>query len=900
MIELKNVYKEYKSSEGVITKALNNINIKLPSSGLVFVLGKSGSGKSTLLNLIGCMDKVTSGNILINDKDISKLSESKLNDYRNSCFGFIFQEHNLIEKFSVYDNLKLPCALKKLKYKKDDYDKILNSVSLDNLGYRRVNELSGGQKTRVSIARALIKNPNVILADEPTGNLDSTNSTQVFEILKNISKDRLVIVVTHDTEYAYKYGDRVIEIEDGNITKNNIVNQINEEKKEIKIIKSRLSFVDAIKFSSLNLRRKTIRLIVISIIISVTLTLFGYSYLMSDIDIIKTHSKTMIENNETKMTLVKKIPGENLSDIHPALNINDEEIKYIKENITNNFEQTFRLVLNNEFLDIEKNMDFENPNSEILSNAYYSHSYTESTFIESSNEKLNNLKLIGKTPSGNNDIVIYKILADYLIVNGVSIVEDDSKGNEVIKAWYPSDYNDLVSSNKKILLGNGGYNNSKKYYIYVTGIIDDDLSKFDILKKIDRTKAEHEYKALLKEFESKFMPLLSMRIVSNKFYKDTEIGKNKVLDSSLYDITYTYQNNKYYSGYSTSLRTIDEITIYDGKKLNKINSLKEDEIVLDVGLIAKMNGGDKFYSEQLKIYTDKIDKEYEEKVKLRKKEVDNELKKQEEDPEYVMKEIPEVIKLDETEIINNFHKKYIEDFGIVGKNIDILINKLYEESDNKTYTFKVIGYAYKTNGSDSNKSFVNEKILDSYMRSNKETYCVIFEENDQVKIEQLLIKYSNNDNFSISTLYSSTINSLKTSVNKLSSLFKKISYGLIIFSIVLLTLYILMSISNSKKEIGILRSLGTKISGIYKIFYLEGLIIGIVSIVISSILIYFGTSYINNYISRNLFYSVKPVVFNPYVILYITLVVFIVVSISSVIPLIKISRSKVIDIICSK
>ena len=250
--------------------------------------------------------------------------------------------------------------------------------------------------------------------------------------------------------------------------------------------------------------------------------------------------------------------------------------------------------------------------------------------------------------------------------------------------------------------------------------------------------------------------------------------------------------------------------------------------------------------------------------------------------------------------MNDFHKKYIEDFGIAGKNIEMSINKLYGESNNKTYTFKVIGYAYKTNGSDSGKSFVNEKTLDSYMRSNKETYNVIFEENDQTKIEQLLIKYSNDDNFSISTLYSSTINSLKTSVNKLSSLFKKISYGLIIFSIVLLTLYILMSISNSKKEIGILRSLGTKISGIYKIFYLEGLIIGIVSIVISSILIYFGTGYINNYISGNLFYSVKPVVFNPYVILYITLVVFIVVSISSVIPLIKISRSKVIDIIYSK
>ncbi len=900
MIELKNVCKKYKTSNGVITKALNNVNLKLPSSGLIFILGKSGSGKSTLLNLIGCMDKVTSGNILINDKDISHLSESKLNNYRNSCFGFIFQEHNLIENFSVYDNLRLPCTLKKLKYKKEDFDKVLNSVSLNDLGSRRVNELSGGQKTRVSIARALIKNPNVILADEPTGNLDSTNSTQIFEILKGISKDRLVIVVTHDTEYAYKYGDRVIEIEDGNITKDNIVNQINEENKEIKIVKSRLSFVDAIKFSSLNLRKKTIRLIVISIIISVTLTLFGYSYLMNDIDIIKTHSKTMIDNNETKMTLVKKIPGKNLSDIHPALNINEEEIKYIKENITDNFEESFRLVLNNEFLGIEKNMDFENPNSEILSNAYYSHSYTESTFIEKSNEKLNSLKLIGKTPSGNNDIVIYKILADYLIVNGVSIVDADSKGNEVIKTWYPKDYNDLVNSNKKILLGNGEYYNSKKYFVYVTGIIDADLSKFDILKEIDRTKAEHEYKALLKEFENKYMPLLNIRIVNDKFYKDTEIEKNKVLDSSLYDITYTYQNNKYYSGYSTGLMVIPEITVYDGKKLSKINNLKEDEIVLDISLIGKMNGGDKFYSEQLKIYTDKIDKVYEEKVKLREKEVENELKKQEEDPEYIIKEIPEVVKPNDTEIMNDFHKKYIEDFGIAGKNIEMSINRLYGESNNKTYTFKVIGYAYKTNGSYSGKSFVNKKTLDSYMRSNKETYSVIFEENDQTKIEQLLIKYSNDDNFSISTLYSSTINSLKTSVNKLSSLFKKISYGLIIFSIVLLTLYILMSISNSKKEIGILRSLGTKISGIYKIFYLEGLIIGVVSILISSILIYFGTGYINNYISGNLFYSVKPVVFNPSVILYITLVVFIVVSISSVIPLIKISRSKVIDIIYSK
>ena len=900
MIELKNVCKEYKAKNRVVTKALNNINIKLPSSGLVFVLGKSGSGKSTLLNLIGCMDKVTSGNILINDKDISKLSESKLNDYRNSCFGFIFQEHNLIEKFSVYDNLKLPCALKKLKYKKDDYDKILNSVSLDNLGYRRVNELSGGQKTRVSIARALIKNPNVILADEPTGNLDSTNSIQIFEILKNISKDRLVIVVTHDTEYAYKYGDRVIEIEDGNITKDNIVNQINEDNKEIKIVKSRLSFVDAIKFSSINLRRKTIRLIVISIIISATLTLFGYSYLMSDIDIINTHVKTMIDNNETEMTLVKKISGKNLSDINPALSISDEDIKYIRNNITNNIELTYRLVLDNEFMKLEKNMDFENPNLELSYNAYYNHTYTESTFIEKSKESLENLKLIGSAPTGNNDIAIYKVLADYLLINGTIILDSDSKGNLIQKTWYPKDYNDLVNSHKKILLTNGNFRNSKKYYVLITGIIDEDLSKFEVLKTIDRTKAKHEQKTLLDEFSNKYMPLLNLRIVSDSFYKDTIMDKNYILDNNLYDLTYTYNNEKYYTSFSSSLISSVEMNIYDGKKTRKISDIKEDEIVLDMSLISKMNGGDKFYSEQLEIYTKKIDKEYEDKVKQREKKLEEERKKLDDDPEYIVKEIPEIVKLDENKILDDFNKKFIDDFGIIGKIINVSINDLYKENNSKAYDLKVIGYVYGNNENNSDKSLVNEKLISEYMRGNRETYKININEIDENKIKDLLVKYSDDKNFNISTLYSSTIKSLKTSVNKLNGLFKKISYGLIAFSIVLLTLYILMSINNSKKEIGILRSLGTKISGIYKIFYIEGLIIGVISVVLSSVLIYFGTGFINNYISKDLFYSVKPIVFNPNVILYISVIIFIAVSISSLIPLIKISKSKVIDIIYSK
>ncbi len=558
------------------------------------------------------------------------------------------------------------------------------------------------------------------------------------------------------------------------------------------------------------------------------------------------------------------------------------------------------MVLDNEFMELEKNMDFENPNLELTYNAYYNHTYTESTFIEKSKESLESLKLIGSAPTGKNDIAIYKVLADYLLINGTIILDSDSKGNLIQKTWYPKDYNDLVNSHKKILLTNGNFKNSKKYYVVITGIIDEDLSKFEVLKTIDRTKAEHEQKSLLDEFSNKYMPLLNLRIVSDSFYKDTVIDKNNILDNNLFDLTYAYNNEKYYTSFSSSLISSVEMNIYDGKNTKKISDIKEDEIVLDMALISKMNGGDKFYSEQLEIYTKKIDKEYEDKLKQREKKLEEELKKAMDDPEYVIKDIPEVAKLDESKILDDFNKKFINDFGIIGKTINVTINDLYKENNYKSYDLKVIGYVYGNNGNNSDKSLVNEKIISEYMRGNRETYKININEKEEDKIKDLLVKYSDDKNFNITTLYSSTIKSLKTSVNKLSGLFKKISYGLIGFSIVLLTLYILMSINNSKKEIGILRSLGTKISGIYKIFYIEGLIIGVISIILSSILIYFGTGFINNYISKDLFYSVKPIVFNPVVILYISVIIFVVVSISSLIPLIKISKNKVIDIIYDK
>ena len=218
MLEIKNVYKTYSSKNGVTHRALENVSLKFADKGLVFILGKSGSGKSTLLNLIGGLDDYDRGDICFNNQSFRNFKEEDFNHYRNSQIGFVFQDFNLINTLSVYDNVALSLDLQN-KTNNSSIDEILKQMNVYSLKNRKPNELSGGQKQRVAIARALIKNPKIILADEPTGSLDSENSIAIINIIKELSKDRLVIVVTHNKDLAYDYGDRIIEIRDGFVLK---------------------------------------------------------------------------------------------------------------------------------------------------------------------------------------------------------------------------------------------------------------------------------------------------------------------------------------------------------------------------------------------------------------------------------------------------------------------------------------------------------------------------------------------------------------------------------------------------------------------------------------------------------------------------------------------------------
>ncbi len=230
MIKLENVNKYYNRYKKNEIHVINNTSLELGKTGLVALLGPSGCGKTTLLNAIGGLDKVTSGKIYIDGKKLPRNS-NKVDKIRNLNIGYIFQDYYLVDSLSVYDNVALALKITGIKDKeeiKKRVDYVLEKVGMYRYRNRYANMLSGGERQRVGIARAIVKDPNIIIADEPTGNLDSRNTIEVMNIIKAISKDRLVILVTHERELAEFYASRILEIEDGTIKKDIDNNHTND------------------------------------------------------------------------------------------------------------------------------------------------------------------------------------------------------------------------------------------------------------------------------------------------------------------------------------------------------------------------------------------------------------------------------------------------------------------------------------------------------------------------------------------------------------------------------------------------------------------------------------------------------------------------------------------------
>lgn len=436
MLRLKNVSKIYRMKSGEV-HALCDVSLDLPESGMVFVLGKSGCGKSTLLNVVGGLDEVTSGEIVIDGVSMSDYRAKDYDLYRNRYIGFIFQEYNLIDGFNVGKNICLALELQQIKDKKSLIENVLEQVGLAGYYNRKINELSGGQKQRVAIARALVKNPRIILADEPTGNLDSATAEEVFGLLKELSRDRLILVVSHDRENAEQYADRIIELKDGQVLSDRVINETNNaqvspltigndnvtgvandgqgsdvansaQQQEIEIgtesyskskrrqkISSNLPFTSALNYAFINLWRKKFRVLASILLFIISLALFNFAYATSRFDIYDTTYNTFKDAGYTNVTLQSWYKNKKYDFI---------TAEFCEEAVPIYYDRSYII-------------DYSEQNA--INNGYYKDSVNVAMPIDSGIvEKMGYTTLYGRLPQKSTEICISKYLADSILFSG--------------------------------------------------------------------------------------------------------------------------------------------------------------------------------------------------------------------------------------------------------------------------------------------------------------------------------------------------------------------------------------------------------------------------------------------------------------------------------------------------
>ncbi len=378
MLKLTNINKSYTTGD-FTQQALNDVSLEFRKSEFVAILGPSGSGKTTLLNIIGGLDRYDSGDLIINNKSTKKFKSTEWDAYRNNCIGFIFQSYNLIGHISILDNVEMGMTLSGVsaKQRKKKALEVLDKVGLKEHAHKKPNQLSGGQMQRVAIARALANDPDIILADEPTGALDSNTSVQIMELIKEIAKDKLVIMVTHNADLAHEYANRIVEFKDGHLVSDSHPIKKNEaEREKYKIKKTAMSFLTALKLSFNNIRTKKGRTLLTAFASSIGI--IGIALILSlsngfDIEIDKFERDTlssmpiMISEQAMEMT-EEKI--EELNNLDKMEEYPSKKVVYPQKPITD--EMLHTNVLNQEYIDYIEKID-----SKLLSGI----SYTRATAL---------------------------------------------------------------------------------------------------------------------------------------------------------------------------------------------------------------------------------------------------------------------------------------------------------------------------------------------------------------------------------------------------------------------------------------------------------------------------------------------------------------------------------------
>ncbi len=521
MLELKNVSKIYSTKSGDV-HALDNINLYFPETGMVFITGKSGSGKTTLLNCIGGLDDYE-GEIIIKGKSTLNFSRSDFDSYRNTYIGFIFQEYNLLDSMTIAKNISLANELQGIKDSENTIKDLLKKVDLEDVENRKPQELSGGQRQRVAIARALVKNPSIIMADEPTGALDTENGLQVIGLLKKLSKEKLVIVVSHDLELANKYADRIINLKDGKIesditigvdenndrniaTKSTSVaikrgadltredlakikqavkhkkdvfvsDNINVVKKETIIenkkvyddvspfLKTHMGFWDTIKLGLNTLKTKKIRLIITVILCAIAFSVFGIFDAMAIYDETRLTANTINSSITPSTVITPQILEANGSSPY-SINVNDS----LLENLSIQTGFNYKGVYNSYYFGTQSPVELSNNSIVCKISKYYYYKKLNGA-VEFNQDDLNaygfNVKY-GRLPENYQEIAITEYFANCMV--NWYYTYKDNEGNPTYLKDLEVLVNHIQDDTSPIYLTLG--TNDSKFAYKIVGIID--------------------------------------------------------------------------------------------------------------------------------------------------------------------------------------------------------------------------------------------------------------------------------------------------------------------------------------------------------------------------------------------------------------------------------------------
>ena len=781
MLELKNIKKDYITSDTKVT-ALKEINIDFRENEFVSILGPSGCGKTTLLNIIGGLDNYTKGDLIINGRSTKEYKDSDWDTYRNHNIGFVFQSYNLIPHQTVLSNVELALTLSGVnpQERRKRAIKVLEEVGLKDQINKKPNQLSGGQMQRVAIARALVNDPDILLADEPTGALDSKTSIQIMEILKKISKNKLIIMVTHNPELAEKYSSRIIKLLDGNIISdsNPYKHKEQEEQKFVTKGKKSMSLLTALSLSLNNLMTKkgrtfltafagSIGIIGIALILSLSSGVQNYIDSIEE-DTLSTYPISIYEQTVDMSSLMISMMGMNEKKDH-------DFDKIYSNNIMNNIIETMSNQIQkndlHEFKNYLEKSNITNYTNDIkygynITLNIYNSDYSNGIIKSYPNEIFDNIgisEMMGKNTMGVDSSTTTQTEVFEQLIDNEKLLKDQYT---LLSGTYPKEYNEvvlIVDENNEI----------SDYTLYSLGVLDTKPLK-ETLQKI------------LSGQESEFTSV------------DTNYNYNELLDIKfklVLSTDYYQKNGNIYIDKSTDEDHVKNL-IDNGVELKITGIIKPNE-----ERISSSNYGRVGYTKKLLDYA--INKTLETdiaKEQLANKDIN----------------ILTGLEFNNDFDINNLtpeQKYYLQTLS--QEQLLSLISSM--ENNNYDSVIKTLG------------------IVDKEYPSSINIYPKDFDSKEQIKtlIENYNKEKTDNNELDKVINYTDIVGLM---MNSVTSVVNVISYVLIAFvaislvvSSIMIGIITYISVLERTKEIGILRAIGASKKDVSRVFNAETMIIGLTS-----------------------------------------------------------------------